>query len=483
MGTVTMDAGRPSAGRDWGLIAAMTVSAHPVAFLFGLALVGFSGFLGSWGLLAPPIGWTLFGLVAVATDRQQLPGRAIRPDDEPELATLVRAVAERLGFQVPLLVRLVPVPEAGLIATKVSGVRVFVLALGWPLLRWLTAAQLAAVVAHELAHELHAADRRTSHLLAARGALVDSMENIVHVPSALAGRMLRATQQRSWQLETAADASSAEVAGSSAVRGALEQTGSITALFEMLGGHWASTLAEDKSYPQDLYDALDTARGDTHVVTLIAAESLAADAAEALDNYGISTHPPRATRMAAIPERPGGGWDASGPLRLRNADALDLWCVQELAGSEDPSEGLRPVRVLDCPPERFDVPVGEAYSALVEATGSDSVPDAMVAAVEAIADGGWVQLAGSIEPEIGHAPKAQRAGLRREVLVDCLGRAVEGCLLDAGWHRASRWITSVLASPDDEVVDVRALIERCIDSSDPTDLRSLLAQGDSRALA
>ena len=69
MGTVSMDAARPSAGRDWGLIAAMTVSAHPIAFFLGLALIGLSGFVGDWGLLAPPVAWTVFGLVAAATSR------------------------------------------------------------------------------------------------------------------------------------------------------------------------------------------------------------------------------------------------------------------------------------------------------------------------------------------------------------------------------------------------------------------------------
>lgn len=136
MGTVMRTyTARPSAAREWGLIAAMTVAAHPIAFVFGLALMGVSGFVGDWGLLAPPIAWVVFGMVGAVSHRDQLPGRAIRPADEPELTALVRTVAERVGFRTPLLVRLVPVPDAGLFATKVAGVRVFVLVLGWPLLR------------------------------------------------------------------------------------------------------------------------------------------------------------------------------------------------------------------------------------------------------------------------------------------------------------------------------------------------------------
>jgi len=483
MGTVKMDAVRPSAGRDWGLIGAMTVSAHPIAFLFGLALIGFSGFVGDWGLLAPPIAWTVFALVAAATSRHPLPGRAIRPANEPELAALVQGVAERLGFRVPLLVRVIPVPDAGLIATKVAGVRVFVLVLGWPLLRVLTAAQLAAVVAHELAHELHIADRRTSRLLAARESLVESMDNGVHVPAAVAGKLLRATQRRSWELETAADASSADVAGSTAVRGALERSGLISAAFEIFGERWASSLADDGSYPQDLYDALDAAMGDAHVARLVAAASQAADEADTLDPYGISTHPPLNTRVAAVPERPQSDWDPNQPVPVHDGEAVDRWCVQELVGSEDPSDELRPVRVLDCAPERFDVPVGEANAALVEATGCDSVPAAMAAILEAIADGTWLRLARAIDPEIGSAPPALRAAVGRDVLVGCLGRAVCGGLLDAGWHRSSRWLTSALVNPDGEDVDVRQLIEQALDSADPASLRPLLAASDPRTTA
>lgn len=475
----TTEAGRPSAAADLGLIAAMTVAAHPFAFVFGLALVGVSGFVGDWGLLAPPIAWIVFGLVAAVTHPDQLPGRAIRPADEPELTALVRAVAERMDFQVPLLVRLIPVPDAGLIVTKVGGVRVFVLLLGWPLLRRLTAAQLAAVVAHELAHELHLVDRRTSWLLAARQTLAESLDSWVHVPVALAGPLLRATQKRSWDLETAADVASAEVAGSSAMRGALEQSGSIGSAFEVLGESWTSTLAEDNSYPQDLYDALDVALDDPHLARLASSRAEAADAVEALDPYALSSHPPLAIRVASAPERPGGDWDADGPVRTREGESLDLWCVQELVGPDEPEE-LRPVRVLDCQPERFDVPVAEAYQALVEATGRESVPEAMRAAVDAIADGGWVRLARVIDPEIRSAPPELLTALSRDVLARCLGRAVSGSLMDAGWQRASRWTTSVLVSPEGDDLDVRELIQRAVHSADPAELRLLIARGNPR---
>jgi hypothetical protein len=223
--------------------------------------------------------------------------------------------------------------------------------------------------------------------------------------------------------------------------------------------------------------------GDAYSARVVAAATQAAEDADELDPYGTSSHPPPATRMAAIPERPQGHWDTSQPVPIRDVEAVDRWCVRELAGTEDQSDELRPVRVLDCPPERFDVPVGEANAALVEATECDSVPAAMAAVLEAIADGRWVQLARAIAPDIGSAPPPLRAALGRDVLVGCLGRAVSGCLVDAGWHRASRWTMSALVNPNGEDVDIRTLIEQALDSADPSTLRSLLALGDPKAMA
>jgi len=104
----------------------------------------------------------------------------------------------------------------------------------------------------------------------------------------------------------------------------------------------------------------------------------------------------------------------------------------------------------------------------------------MAAILEAIADGTWLRLARAIDPEIGSAPPALRAAVGRDVLVGCLGRAVCGGLLDAGWHRSSRWLTSALVNPDGEDVDVRQLIEQALDSADPASLRPLLAASDPR---
>lgn len=165
-----MDVGISRGTREWLLITAMTTLAWLPWLLFGAALIGSAVLLGHWALAIPPVAVGVFvGMIKDRRDGARLPGRVVRPGEEPELTELVRDVAERLGFRSPLLVRVVPVPQAALGPAKVSGVRAFALVLGLPLLRGLSAAQLAAVVAHELAHEQHVSDRRRARLAASRG--------------------------------------------------------------------------------------------------------------------------------------------------------------------------------------------------------------------------------------------------------------------------------------------------------------------------
>jgi hypothetical protein len=413
----------------------------------------------------------VLGLLGTVLRGDRVPGRAVRPADEPEVAALVRKVADRLDFRAPLLVRVIPVADAALQPAKVSGTRAFVLVLGWPLLRYLTAAQLAAVVAHELAHQQHARDRRSAWLLAARASVTESLDSRFRAPAALIERLLRASQPRCWDLELAADVTAATVVGSAAVRDAVERTGTLEAGFGVLGECWASVLEDDGAYPEDLYDALEVALRDPHVARRVATIAAREDL---LDPYTSASHPPRGRRLAALPDGVGAGWDDTRPVAVRGADAIDHWCVMELVGPDDDRHGLRPARVLDSAPERFDVPADEARSALAKATGRDSAAEAIAAAVDAVGDGTWPRLARAIDPEIGSAPAPLRATIARDVMAGCLGRAVDAALLEAGWDRASRWMTSVVVAPDGAVVDVREVLEQALDSGEVGPVRALV---------
>ncbi|MFD2762630.1 M48 family metallopeptidase [Micromonospora eburnea] len=475
--TADPPASRPSPARDWALIAAMIVAAHPVAFLIGLAVLAalliFRDWLPFVWIALPVIGLAGIGR---ATRRPRLHGHAVRPATEPELAALVRQVAERLGLRVPLLVRIVAELDAGVLRTRASGVRTCTLFLGLPLVRRLTRAELAAVVAREFAYQQHTGGRRTKLLLGARDSLLESIEGRFRAPAAVIERLLRASQPRTWPLALAADAEAAAVAGTPAVRGALTQLGTMSETFDLLGEMWTEVLGEDGDYPEDLYEALDAALADRYV-----APRMAAAAAEDVP-MAIAIAPPLAVRLAALPEHPAPGWDTGAPVPLRDADALRRWCVRELVGSEDGPDELRPARLLDFPAERLEAGLREAESHLVEVTGQDSVRGAVAAAADAVAGGDWMKLARTLDPELAKLPPPMRATAGRDVLVGCLGRVIAGALLAAGWSRASRWTARVLVGPGGAPLDVEDLVRHAVDSGDPTGIRELLPSFDERAL-
>jgi len=460
---------RPSPVRDWALIAAMTAAANLTALLIGLAVLAALVVFRDW----LPLVWfalpvIVFAWIGVVTRRPRLQGHAVRPATEPELAALVRQVAERLGFRFPLLVRIVAEPDVGVLRTKTSGFRTVTLFLGLPLVRRLTAAELAAVVAREFAYQQHAGDRRTRLLLGARDALLETIENRFRAPAAVVERLLRASQARTWPLALAADADAAAVAGTPAVRGALTQLGTLSEAFQLLGETWTEVLGEDGTYPEDLYEALDTALADPYV-----APRLAAAADEDLP-MAIAIAPPPAVRLAALPEHPGLGWDPGAPVPLRDAEALRRWCVRDLFSSEDGPDELRPVRLLDIAPDHFEAGLRDAAAHLVEVTGRDSVRGAVAAAAAAVADGTWEKVARAIDPEIGKLPPPMRAVAGRDVLVGCLGRVIAGALVETGWARVSRWTASVLVGATGAQLDVEELVRQAVASGNPTRIRDLL---------
>jgi Zn-dependent protease with chaperone function len=460
------------AAREWLLIAAMATVARLPLFVPALVL---AVVVGLWGLLVPVV---LFGLLgAVMAGRAgggRLPGMAVRPADQPELTGLVKDVAERLGFRAPLLVRVVPTVEASLGVARVSGVRTFALVLGLPLLRRLSAAQLAAVVAHELAHEQHASDRRRAWLAGSRQSLALRVDGRFRPLAPLAAPLLRASQPRVWEPELAADADSARVAGTAAARGALELTGPLDTAFEALAGRWLSRLEEENGYPADLYQALDAALTDPYVART-AAQIAAED--DALDPYAAASHPPFARRVAALPALDGEGSYGSDPVPLRDGAAIEAWCVGSLCGvgGADGAHGPEPVRILATDPERFFRSTGEPLAELAAATGRDSRDEALDAALDAVADGSWPLLARRIEPDVRWAPPAVRATAARTVLAGCLGQVVGDALLDAGWEYQGRWLRSVLTSPDGtRVLDLNDTLTTALETRDPGPVRELL---------
>ncbi|MFE8011377.1 M48 family metalloprotease [Streptomyces antibioticus] len=412
--------------------------------------------------------------------RGPLPGRALNPDDEPELAALVRDVAERVGFGEPLLVRVVPGVEASLGRFRVGRTDTRVLLLGLPLLRALTAAELASVVAHELAHERHVSDRGVVLLRFARALTADGLEGRFRPTAPLAGPLLRASQPQMWRAETAADADAARVAGTEATASALRRTALLHTVLESLGERWLDGLAEDDRRPEDIYDALDASLADPHVARRAARAVAEADVLEP-DPYATADHPPLERRLAALPHHTGTPY-GDAPVPLRTAAAVEAWCARALAhGEERPgtpaadADALRPVRLLDLPDDDLRELGRSALSpVLCRATGRDTPAEAVAAALDTIADGTWTALARALEPALRHAPAAARAPIARTVVATALGHTLADVLLAAGLTPAGRWTRTVLLTPDGRPVDLCERAATALDDGDPGPLRALL---------
>ncbi|MBY8875874.1 hypothetical protein K7640_29005 [Micromonospora sp. PLK6-60] len=475
MGTTTGRlTARPSVVRDLLLVAAMTARANVISVLVLLAVLAAMVVFREW----VPFLWfglpiTAVPLIIMLAQRPRLRGHAVRPAEEPELATLVRQVAERLGFRSPLLLRIVAEPDANVLLTKTAGFRTYTVFVGLPLLRQLSTAELAALLAREFAREQHVGDWRTRMLFRARYSLVESViDRRFRAPAVLVVRLLRASQARLWPAALVADAEATAVAGTQAMRDALTKLGVAAAAFDLLGTTWLEVLGEDGSYPEDLYEALDAAIDDPHV-----AARLTAVANDENDPMAIEVEPPLGVRLAALPEHLGYGWDATAPVALRDADALRRWCVREVTGSA----GRRPVRLLDLPPERFEANLEDDAAHLMQVTGQDSAAGAVRAAADAVADGTWMRLARALDPETGKVPPPMRAPASRAALTWYVGGVISGLLLAAGWTRASRWTVTVLVDPAGAPLDVEELVEQAVDSGDPTRIRELLADLPERA--
>ncbi|MFI9826811.1 hypothetical protein ACIHIX_03910 [Streptomyces sp. NPDC051913] len=478
-----MNAQGTGTAREWWLITAMlTLAVLPPA----AALVGLFVAVSAWGEHSDAMMPVLFLLIAVfgaVAASRRLPGRAVRPPDEPELAALVQDVAERLGFREPLLVRVVPDVHASLRRAKVSGIHAYVLVLGLPLLRALTADQLAAVVAHELAHEQHVGHRRTAWLLRSRHLLGVWLTPRLRPLAPLAAPLLRATQPGAWRTETDADADAARVIGTRATTTALERTVLLDAVYSGLGRRWWSALARADSYPQDFYDALDTAADDPHVArraTRVAAEL------EAVDPYSTADHPPAAVRLTALPDTDPAGATPYGeePIPLRTAEALDRWCVEQLLAHRTARGRRRPRRGKAARPRRplsLLALTDDRLHELLDDAGSSPLrsPEALEAALSAVADGSWPRLARRVEPRIRQVPASVRRAFARDVLADALLPPVTEALRAAGWTRASRWRTSVLTAPDGTTLDVGDTVTAALDSGDPAPVRALLAHQEA----
>ncbi|ONH55577.1 hypothetical protein CcI49_28205 [Frankia sp. CcI49] len=421
--------------------------------------------------------------------QSRLPGRPLSLDDEPDLAVLIGQVAVQVDVQVPFAVRIVPTPEAALYPAVRRG-QPSTLVLGWPLLRTLTAAQLTSVVAHEIAHHRPFTNRRDLALIAVRGAVVGLLDSrFPRRATALA--LLRATQPRRWELETAADAHAAHVAGTAATRAALTQVAVTASVFYHFGEHWARALAAREQFPADLYDALHTAMADPHVVR----QALAALGERgAADPWPAADHPPLRSRIAALPDVPTPPGPrtrivAGRPVPIHQHGSLNRWAAREVLTTRAARHAPHPAHVLDCPPELFDTPFQAAQAELMALTGRATPADAIAVALDRLTSDRTIAMAGGRRwpgrtPDPAGSVTASMPWTvpSRSALTDPLSAVISKALLDAGWSRASRWTSTVVTCPQGRTIDIRELIEQAVATGDTAAVRALHTRGAATAL-
>lgn len=448
---------------------ALHLAAHPLGVLTSAAAVAAVVRFAVWEFAVPPSAWLLFAVVGARLRTPPVPGRPVRPVDEPELAALVKDVAEQIGFRAPISLRMLPTVDAGLARVPWRSGHAFALLLGWPLLRGLTAHELRAVVAHELAHEQHTADAATARLLAARQAAVDSLDRLVHLPRQMLAPLLRHTQPISFALELAADRDSAELAGPEAVASALRTTERVHAAYEVLAGEWLSALEEREQRPGDLFEEMDRALADPTVQQRL---NRMIDGSQPSEPDVVESHPSLTARIAAVGAAGAAGNGIGGaPMTLHTAAALDAWCLETL-GVDLSHE---PVRLAELDLHALRLEDDDPLADLAAATGSPSHEAARAAALAATADGSWRAIADRLEPDLARAPDAIREFARRSVFSGRLSRALAADLRQAGWHPSNRWVVTQLARPGSPPVLVRDMVEDALDTGDPWALYNLLA--------
>ena len=448
--------------RTAALTIALLALAHPVfAVLLVVGPLAVAVFH-AWQFLVPPMAWTVFAMAGSVLDRSPLPGVAVRPAEEPQLARLVQEIAEGLHIRRALAVRVIPTVDAGVYDEKLRGQPASVIVLGWPLVKHLSADELRAVVAHELAHRDHLDDRRAMRLLSARSQVADSPPGRFWPPRRWRTALLRATQQVSYDHELASDAAAASVVGPAAAASALLATERLDAGYELLAASWVDALAEREQWPEDLYLAMSEAMRDPlvqHRIDRMIAQLPPHDVDE--------SHPSTAERVAAFGELP--PLEPSAPLELRASEELERHVTELLAEPND-----SPVRVLELEPDALtdDRRNQDLLDQLVKLTGAHDRRGALGEVHRRVRDGKWQPLAQDLEPALRGAP----VQAERLVMAGALSHLLVSQLRLAGWQRKSRWVRSSLVGPDGTTVHVRDVIDAALETGDCTELDTLVAK-------
>lgn len=454
---------RRGAIRECLLIIAMTLCSHVLFIATAAVAVGVAWYFDWWPVLLIGIA----GVIAVGAESimdHRASGYTLRPQDEPEITSLIQRVAGLQGFDHRLIIRVVPQPGASLGHERVEGRPAYVLEIGWPMLTLMSESELSAVISHELAHIEQMSTVRGRLVVSSRNRLADAWE-IPVVTAALLGM----SRDETVDTEHSADQVSAATFGSEHVASALLRTVEIDGVFETLVEDWCEVMTDVDEYPVDIYECVKLALDDPEVLAWLAMNH---EHEPQFPDPG-DTHPTIRQRISDLGLTGAAVRVAGEPVHVRQSAQIEQWCLEETFEPEE--SGLRPGSIRTSPLGRFDFDPHQALADIRDATDQSETPRALHVAAERITDGSWRRLAFELAPDLKEAPAEFKSEAEESVIVNCLGTALISPLVAAGWTRANPWLNQILESPEGERVNVFQEVELALAESDGERVHRLIA--------
>ncbi|WP_157248088.1 M48 family metallopeptidase [Nonomuraea typhae] len=363
------------------------------------------------------------------------PSVPVLPEEQPALWREVEELAARVRSPLPDEIRLFAEPTAAVaIETRLSGLRVVgrTLFIGLPLVQALDAAELRAVLAHELAHTSAAHSRLTTAAYRGRVWLVAAVDGLDSHPylqpvfSGYARMYLRLTQAISRRQEYEADALAVALAGRAATASALRKTRETGAAWDLYAECYLSLSGAGDLRPAEVFAGFRALLADP-----VRQAEVAGLVAEPEETSPYDSHPSWAERQAAIAALPDPGTDPDPrPARALLPDppvrALERALWRGTRWSPLPWEDLVEKGM-------YATRNAEALRDLA-AAGQRVMGTArpyVDAAFEAIARGRQDELAGQLR-DLGWKPSPTLLG-------GVLGQALEALLIE---HGQARWTLS-----------------------------------------
>jgi len=307
---------RRSSTAEWALVVALLILGDlGVLAVPAILVVGWLAPLGiGWQWLAvawaiPMAGSLASSVLGVRSDRpvpvENLPGRAVLPEQEPALCALVARACQRLGLTEPVVVRITPT-DAGLVRTKIDGRPAYALLLALHHVVSLGEPALAALATCLLADPTISAPRRDRWISGAYQTLATSLDRPVHPPKALCAPAARAGRAIAWRLDLDADTRAAGAVGALELRDALARVMLTDAALGVHGEQWCDALTlghpitVGAAHVDDLYDAITATLADPVLRSGLAATADEQIAELLTDRYVLTVDPPLPVRLRAL---------------------------------------------------------------------------------------------------------------------------------------------------------------------------------------